>query len=61
MLAIGASSVFRHFTGAEIYPEFTAATIAYVILAALGVGVAFGTYPARVAARLTPVQAIQRE
>jgi putative ABC transport system permease protein len=60
-LAVGASSVFRHFTGAVIYPEFTAVTIAYVIVAALIVGVAFGTYPARVAARLTPVQAIQRE
>ena len=59
--AIGATAGFRHFTGAPIVPVFTQTTLLLVVLAALAVGIAFGTYPARLAARLTPVQAIQRE
>ena len=60
-VAIGATAVFRHFTGAPISPEFTATTVLLVAGSAVGVGIAFGTYPARIAGRLTPVQAIQRE
>jgi ABC-type antimicrobial peptide transport system permease subunit len=40
---------------------FTLGTLGWVVLSAAVVGVAFGTYPARLAARLTPVEAIQRE
>lgn len=60
-VAIGAAAGFRHFTGAPIVPVFTPLTVLFVVLAAVAVGIAFGTYPARLAARLTPVQAIQRE
>jgi putative ABC transport system permease protein len=60
-VALGATAVFRHLTGAPIAPVFTLTTFALVVLSALVVGVVFGTYPARVAAGLTPVEAIQRE
>ncbi len=60
-LAIGATAVFRHFTEAEIYPVFRAGTICLVVLAALTVGLVFGTYPARRAARLTVIDAIARD
>jgi len=60
-VAVAATAVFRHFTGAPIAPEFTATTLLLVALSAIAVGIAFGTYPARLAARLTPVQAIQRD
>jgi hypothetical protein len=40
---------------------FTLGTLGWVVLSAAVVGVAFGTYPTRLAARLTPGEAIQRE
>jgi putative ABC transport system permease protein len=61
IVAIGSTAIFRELTGAGIWPIFTAGTLGWVMLAAAVVGVAFGTYPARLAARLTPVEAIQRE
>jgi putative ABC transport system permease protein len=60
-LAILATDVFRHFTEAEIYPVFGATTLGLVALAALAVGLVFGTYPARRAARLTVIDAITRD
>ena len=60
-MALGATAGFRYFTDAPIYPVFTVTTMALAGVSALFVGLAFGTYPARVAARLTPIQAIQRE
>ena len=61
VVAITSTAIFRELTGAGIFPVFTAGTLGWVILTAALVGVAFGTYPARLAARLTPVEAIQRE
>jgi len=61
LVAVGATAGFRAATQAPIHPIFRAATFGWVVLAALLVGVVFGTYPARLAARLTPVEAMQRE
>jgi putative ABC transport system permease protein len=61
VVAIGSTAIFRELTGAGIFPVFTIDTLGWVVLSAAVVGVAFGTYPARLAARLTPVEAIQRE
>jgi putative ABC transport system permease protein len=60
-LAIGATAVFRQATGAGITPIFTSTTVGWVLAAALAVGIGFGTYPARLASRLTPIEAIQRD
>ena len=60
-VAVGATAVFRQLTEASIYPVFTATTMELVVVTAIVVGIAFGTYPARVAARLSPIDAIQRE
>jgi putative ABC transport system permease protein len=60
-LSAGASAVFRRLAGAEIYPVFSAGMFFLAASSALAVGLIFGTYPARIASRLTPIQAIQRD
>ncbi|MFL5583009.1 MAG: ABC transporter permease [Gemmatimonadaceae bacterium] len=60
-LAYGGTAVFRHFLGSEIHPVVRAPTVTFAVLSAITVGVVFGTYPARRAARLSPVDAIARE
>jgi putative ABC transport system permease protein len=47
--------------GAPIYPVLRASTALFAIGAAVMVGVVFGTYPARRAASLSPIDAIARE
>jgi putative ABC transport system permease protein len=47
--------------GAPIYPVFKPLTAILAALSAVMVGIGFGTYPARRAARLSPIQAIARE
>jgi putative ABC transport system permease protein len=47
--------------GAPIYPVIKPLTAILAMLSALLVGVVFGTYPARRAAQLSPIEAIARE
>jgi len=61
IVAVASAAVFRSLTGAGIVPAFTVSTVLLVVAAALIVGVGFGTHPARLAAGLTPIKAIQRE
>ncbi len=61
VVALAATAAFRYLTGAPIHPVFAPLTFELVVAAAVIVGLVFGTYPARRAARLTPVDAIQRE
>ena len=61
ILAFGSTAVFRMWAGAPIYPVFKPMTAILAVVSALAVGVVFGTYPARRAARLSPIEAIARE
>lgn len=61
MIAFVGTAVFRAVTGAGIYPVVHLSTSLLAVGAAVVVGVVFGTYPARRAARLSPVDAIARE
>jgi putative ABC transport system permease protein len=61
VLAFGSTAIFRMWAGAPIYPVFKPLTAILAIISALSVGVVFGTYPARRAARLSPIEAIARE
>jgi putative ABC transport system permease protein len=61
ILAYAGTAVFRRITGAGIFPVVHLSTPLIAIGAAVVVGVAFGTYPARRAANLSPIEAIARE
>jgi putative ABC transport system permease protein len=61
VLAFGGTAVFRHFLGSAIYPVVRPSTALLAVGSAVAVGLLFGTYPARRAARLSPVDAIARE
>ncbi len=59
--AFGITAMIRHFTEANLYAGFTWGTVLVAGLAAVFIGVAFGSYPARHAARLSPIEAIRHE
>jgi len=61
ILAFGGTALFRYTIGSGIYPVVRPATVALAVLSAIAVGLTFGIYPARRAARLSPVDAIMRE
>jgi putative ABC transport system permease protein len=61
VIAVAGTAVFRRITGAGIYPVLHLSTSLIAIGAAVVVGVVFGTYPARRAAALSPIEAIARE
>jgi len=60
-LAFAGTAVFRQWAHAGIYPVIRPTTAMLAVVSAIVVGLAFGTYPARRAARLSPVDAIARE
>jgi hypothetical protein len=61
LIAHAGTAGFRYWSGAAIYPVMHASTALLAMGAAVTVGLVFGTYPARRAAALSPVEAIARE
>jgi putative ABC transport system permease protein len=61
VIAVAGTAVFRRWSGAGIYPVVHLSTALLAVGAAVAVGVIFGTYPARRAASLSPIDAIARE
>lgn len=61
IIASAGTFVFRQWAGAPIYPVLHLSTAVLALAAAITTGLVFGTYPARRAAQLSPVDAIARE
>lgn len=59
--AVGIAAVIRSLSQAPISAAFTWQSILAAAGAAIVIGLAFGTYPARRAARLSPIDAIRHE
>ncbi|HEU4828959.1 MAG TPA: ABC transporter permease [Gemmatimonadales bacterium] len=59
--AFGATAVIRSASNAQLHAAFTWGTVAVAALISVLVGLAFGTYPALRAARLSPIEAIRHE
>jgi putative ABC transport system permease protein len=61
LIATAGTAVFRVFAHAPIYPVVRPLTALLAVASAVIVGLVFGTYPARLASRLSPVDAISHE
>ncbi len=61
VMTLGVTPIIRSLTKVPFYAAFDYRTLVIVVVVAILVGIIFGVYPARKAARLTPVDAIRHE
>jgi putative ABC transport system permease protein len=59
--AYGITALIRAHTKAEMYAGLSVSTVLVAVLATVTVGLAFGLYPALLASRLSPIDAIRHE
>jgi putative ABC transport system permease protein len=59
--AFAITAALRELAAVELHAGFSWSTVLTAVLTAVSVGLAFGTYPARRAARLAPIDAIRYE
>ena len=59
--AFGVTALMRRMSGAQVYAGFSWSSLLVAAVITTAVGLAFGTYPAVRAARLSPVDAIRHE